>query len=369
MGDETVMAAKDAQLVVLAGSALRSAPLEAMAETLRRHGARVEVVAGVDRRRVDLLKLSFQHRDRAAYLILGGPALREDVVHSIVVELEVNGVPSSRISSGPCQWEDPDRLGPQALERLRSLGIPLEPALPSPSFAPPRPTIPSTQVATLPPEPDPTPPRRVPAMVWAAAGVALSGALVFALTSVAPIDAAASELETALASVATAPRAEPAPVDVDEDVDAIVLPERTEPEPEPELVVPDSPAEDADLVYAALESQSIRALDILLVSPSATTSRGKRSVIRRASFSDAQAYCRDLEIDGVARWRLPDVGEAQWLSRGNMIRTGVYWTSTKSDPFGDSRVTWNPRSKRMRSTAQRWRGGRAVCVRFSKNED
>ena len=87
------------------------------------------------------------------------------------------------------------------------------------------------------------------------------------------------------------------------------------------------------------------------------------------NFEAARAHCRSLDVEGVVGWRLPDVGEAQWLSRSNMIRTGVFWTSTKADAFGDERVTWNPRGKRMRATGQRWRGGRVVCVRFSNPDD
>ncbi|MCR9161863.1 MAG: hypothetical protein ACE37F_25755 [Nannocystaceae bacterium] len=67
--------------------------------------------------------------------------------------------------------------------------------------------------------------------------------------------------------------------------------------------------------------------------------------------------------------RAPDIGEAKWISRSNMIRTGVYWTATKADAFGDERVTWNPRAWKMRATGQRWRGGKVVCVRFANPDD
>jgi hypothetical protein len=34
------------------------------------------------------------------------------------------------------------------------------------------------------------------------------------------------------------------------------------------------------------------------------------------SFSDAEVYCRDLEIDNLDDWRLPDIGELRSLIRG-----------------------------------------------------
>ena len=91
--------------------------------------------------------------------------------------------------------------------------------------------------------------------------------------------------------------------------------------------------------------------------------------VAKLNFEDARTHCEELNVEGVVGWRLPEIGEAQWLSRSNLINTGIYWTATKADAFGGERVTWNPRSKRMRATSQRWRGGRTVCVRFHNGDD
>ena len=204
-------------------------------------------------------------------------------------------------------------------------------------------------------------------------------------------DAAAREAETALASVAApenvafpdpaepadeAPTAEPMraadPLDArDPSPEVLDAPEGADADlevaPEPEPV--DLPADDGALVYAALRSQAIRAIDILLVSPVATKKRGRRTYVAKVNYETAREYCENLNVDGVVGWRLPAVGEAKWLSASNLIRNGIYWTATKADAFGDERIIWNPRANKMRASGQRWRGGRAVCVRFSNPED
>ncbi len=139
---ELVESNPGAPVIVLAASALRSAPLDQVADELRERGANVEVVAGVDRRRVDLLKLSFRHRANASYLLFGGPELREDTLRSITVELEANGVPSGRISGAMMQWDTAGELTRQAIDRLAAMGVDIEdagPALPRPTLlsAPP----------------------------------------------------------------------------------------------------------------------------------------------------------------------------------------------------------------------------------------
>lgn len=173
--------------------------------------------------------------------------------------------------------------------------------------------------------------------------------------------AAAVEPETAVAPVpADAETAELVRIAADKEVEVEV-----EPEPEPEPPAPNSP-EDRELVYAALENQSIRAIDILLVSPTATKPRRRRRVTARMRFDAAQAYCEELVVDGVGSWRLPEVGEAGWLSRANILREGVFWTATKADAFGGERVVWNSRARRMGTTSTRWKGGRVVCVRYQR---
>ncbi len=165
----------------------------------------------------------------------------------------------------------------------------------------------------------------------------------------APAEAAPAELVEAVAEA--------------DEVDVI------EDEAEPVEALSADEGEDAALVYAALEKQSIRALDILLVSPIATKPRRRRKVTAKMRFEGAKTYCDELSIDGVSGWRLPDVGEAGWLSRANLLKNGVYWTSTKADAFGVERVVWNVRSRRMGATHTRWKGGRVVCVRLQRPAD
>ena len=389
------------QVVVLTGSALRSAPLELMANALRARGATVEIVTGVDRRRVDLLKLSFRHRDRACYLLCGGPALQANVLESIALELEANGVPAHRISSAPCPWDEQEAMARQALDRLAAMGIDLEapgPTPPVPNLPPVRQPLPSRTVPSLatptPGAADEVPVRRVPHLAWAAAAIVGLGVIGFGAVSLASTDASAEDVDepevTRAASVASPDDAEPADAAVPEldaavpELDAAVEPDLDvevddkEDTAEAHVDAPDSaepppeaptPGDDAALVYAALRSQSIRAIDILLVSPPAMRKRGRRQRVAKLNFEAARTHCDELNVDGVVGWRLPEIGEAQWLSRSNLINSGIYWTATKADAFGGERVTWNPRAKRMRATNHRWRGGRTVCVRFHNGAD
>lgn len=394
---ELVESNPGAPVIVLAASALRSAPLDHVAEELRERGATVEVVAGVDRRRVDLLKLSFRYRADASYLLFGGPELREDTLRSITVELEANGVPSGRISGAMMQWDAAGDLTRQAIDRLAAMGVDIEdagPALPRPtliSAGPPAPA-PTEHAAALRNSPPPSSTRALgaPRAAWAVGGIIAIAAVVGIGVAISSGDAAADPTDvraaavsesSADASAARAP-AEPDPtpaVAADPMLDATpdadrpleVLDETPDVLPDADTIddPPTLTGDDAALVYAALRTQSIRALDILLVSPPASRKRGRRTVAAKMNFESAREHCENLDVEGVTSWRLPDIGEVQWLSKSNLIRNGIYWTSTKADAFGGERVIWNPRSKRMRSSSLRWRGGRVVCVRYQNGDD
>jgi len=389
---ELVESNPSAAVIVLAASSLRSAPLDRVADHLRQRGATVEVVAGVDRRRVDLLKLSFRHRADATYLLFGGPELREDTLRSITVELEANGVPCGRIAGAMMRWDAIDDLTREVIDRLAAMGVDIEdagPALPKPTLMPPAapaaPNVPDLSGPTR-SSPRTSPPRAL----WAVGGIAAIATVAVVGLTIGSGDAAADPPEVRAASVAgslldasaeptperedEAPNqavvANPAP-DAEDDLALEVIDEVPDPLPEPSLdaLPPTLTGDDAALVYAALRSQSIRALDILLVSPPASRKRGRRTVASKMNFELAREHCDNLEVEGVKSWRLPDIGEVQWLSKSNLIRNGIYWTATKADAFGDERVIWNPRSKRMRSSTQRWRGGRVVCVRYQNGDD
>ncbi len=410
-------------VIVIAGSSLRRAGLEAVAAALRTKGARVEIAVGVESRRVELLKLSFRFRDAAHYLLCGGPELPAADLRSVAADLVANGVPGGKISCGALTWSNPATVAREAEDRLAAMGLDLEgpstaatfpaPRLVNEAAAPPRPPVPSASVPTLAAAPmeidvdvdldEDDPPRwGSTTKLWVAGAIGVA-ALALVTVSLSWGDTVDPDESDASKTAAAMVAADPGSADLDHDDEAepesplepdAPSPQRLLAEPvldgADDVEVEDLPTEasdalpadaldeaparplpsnDNELVYAALRGQSIRALDILLVSPAATAGNARRPRVAKMRFEDARAYCHDLEIEGVVGWRLPDIGEAQWLSRSNMIRTGVFWTATKADAFGDERVTWNPRAKRMRTSGQRWRGGRVVCVRYQKQDD
>lgn len=104
-------------------------------------------------------------------------------------------------------------------------------------------------------------------------------------------------------------------------------------------------------VVDALAARKIRALDVLLMA----VDRPKP-----ADYATAEAYCRELDIDGLRGWRLPHIGELSSLAQASMIPRGMYWSSTAADTFGDGRMAWNVR----RSHAEPHDDDAiAVCVR------
>ena len=111
-----------------------------------------------------------------------------------------------------------------------------------------------------------------PMTVSRMAAAAAVGVTAFAVFSTVSGDAAAREAELALAGVAAplTPTADPEPEET------IVLEAAPEEDPPPiadEEPPAALPSDDGALVYAALRNQSIRAIDILLVSPPATRKR------------------------------------------------------------------------------------------------
>lgn len=118
-------------------------------------------------------------------------------------------------------------------------------------------------------------------------------------------------------------------------------------------------------IYAGLVSQKFRALDIVLVSPEPRKKKGKRvyKTPAKLTWSAAKTYCEKLEIDGVAGWRLPRVGELGSLSTGELLPDGKFWSQTEGDTFGRSRVVWNTKTEKMGLAPVKWKGGRVVCVR------
>lgn len=117
-------------------------------------------------------------------------------------------------------------------------------------------------------------------------------------------------------------------------------------------------------IAAALRAQSIRALDILLIAPEARVQKRKNWKIARLRHAEAAAYCEDLVVAGVDGWRLPTIGELASLTTANILaKQTTYWSDTKGDTYGNTRVIWAVQSKRMLSVGANNRGARTICVR------
>lgn len=125
--------------------------------------------------------------------------------------------------------------------------------------------------------------------------------------------------------------------------------------PPSDAVAAQDPAGEAspERVAAALRERTIRALDILLVAPEST---------QAMPYPAAEAHCRDLHVEGLGGWRLPELGELGSLTRAEMLGPHRYWSQTPADTFGDERMVWW--AKRQR-TVPAVEAAHVVCVRAS----
>lgn len=106
------------------------------------------------------------------------------------------------------------------------------------------------------------------------------------------------------------------------------------------------------VVLAAIQRRNVRALDILLV-------QSKSAGV--LEFQDAHDYCRTLEIDALADWRLPDIGELHSIGAADMLDSRTaYWSSTPGDTFGDAHLAFAPRRARVINGADK---ADVLCVR------
>lgn len=122
---------------------------------------------------------------------------------------------------------------------------------------------------------------------------------------------------------------------------------------EPEDDLPDAslPGQLETAVMAALRKRELRALDVLLVANEEGPS---------LEYSDAETYCRTLQIAGLMAWRLPEVGELASMTDAGLVGGAIYWSRTPADTFGDTRLAWHGKLKRV---LQRDGTSRALCVR------
>jgi hypothetical protein len=121
-----------------------------------------------------------------------------------------------------------------------------------------------------------------------------------------------------------------------------------------DLMVGQGGGDEEGAIVAALRSRQIRSLDILLIAPKRT---------KRLNFEKAVAYCEASEAGQLGQWRLPTIGEMRTLTEGAVIPKDLYWSSTSGDTFGDKKLVWNGRRRKIVGKSKRWRGARAACVR------
>lgn len=157
-------------------------------------------------------------------------------------------------------------------------------------------------------------------------------------SSVSPEAGAPALDEPEQAADAEPPTAEQAPEAIETVADAI----------------DDEVVNDVELVAAALEARSIRALDSVLVD---------RQRSKRIGFADAKARCDGHEVDGVTGWRLPEIGELRSLTKKRMLPKGRYWTSNAANLAGSHQLVWDAVRKDIAISSRDSKRVRSVCVR------
>jgi hypothetical protein len=377
--------------------------LGAVVEVLAGRGNAVEVVSGIEQNALPWDQVVKRHGPNAVYVVCGDDALSLDKIAGIRASLQRANVPFAQIWAGPINWQEPVQVLRHADQLLRTAnGEPVRSAseasgrtvLPPPvPPAPPQRTMPAPMVQNPPPPRDEIPDISIspqsdykrPAIIGGIA-LALTVALVTALAWPSDDDEAeVDEVAVANADVTSVDTPEP-----DKKAEVAPAPARKaqeEPEPaseqappEEEVEVPAEPAAEVDLDVAAetpsllsgterkqiddaLRNQQIRALDILLISAEAMVHKRKRMRTAWNRFPEAEQYCDQLVVDGVAGWRLPSAGELASITTANMLKRSTYWSSTKGDSYGNTRIVWGVYRKKMRGAGQRFRGARTVCVR------
>lgn len=410
-----------ARTVVLCCARDGRSRLGPVVESLAARGHQVEVVSDVDAQAPGLLATVQRRGATALYVLFESPSLPADRVRSLQTQIRMRGVPAEhvRIASATDEGVAPIQHSPRGFAPAPS-SVASFPSTPfvdrsgSQPVAPPAPpasgsgimddytalgSLKATWRRTI---------GRSPLVLAASLGllvlVGIGTTAAFAMRSDPPDDATAEATitpeKTAANDVqaasdvaeddvsAAAPLAEAAAASdsgsAEDEVIAMAIetdeaasaPDEatpakkgaTEPEPEPEPETePETEASDetndSDVVYRALSERKVRALDLLLVAPEPVVKWRRRTSVRKLSFEDATSYCADLDIGGVTGWRLATIGELSTLTAGRMLDRGKFWSVTKADTFGQSRVVWNSQTAKMGPAPVNWRGGRVLCVR------
>ena len=357
-------------------------------EGLVARGHQVEVISDLDARSPGLLATMQRHGASALYVLFESPSLSLDRLRTLETELRGRGIPADRLRIAPLHdTESPPVRPPHAI----AFPSPMIDPSGSQPIVPPVATPPPLQRTTASPSRRKTSTRSRPVMIGAigiAAALAVTATVAFAMRSdgsdregdgdgeeVATVVAQPEKRAERLDAIepvreATKPPAEvgeesPDGDDEDDAPEAPLEPAR-EPAPARDEAPPTEATEslsDADAVYRALSERRVRALDLLLIAPEPVVRWRKRTSIKKTSYEEATSYCAELDIEGVTGWRLATIGELNTLTAGRMLDRGKFWSVTKADTFGSSRVVWNSQTAKMGPAPTKWRGGRVLCVR------
>jgi hypothetical protein len=113
-----------------------------------------------------------------------------------------------------------------------------------------------------------------------------------------------------------------------------------------------------EAVANGLRARELRALDEVVFKAEALP--------RDVHFVRAAAYCRNLNVDGVADWRLPTAGEMVSLAEVAELGKYNYWTQTTGDLEHHAILVFTKRGE-LESVDRKWRGARPLCVRTSSD--
>lgn len=155
-----------------------------------------------------------------------------------------------------------------------------------------------------------------------------------------------------------------APADGGEIAAAISPPPREAPQVEhlkPPAEPPPPPTEpvargagDSAAVAEALRNREVRAFDLFIIAPEESEDMAHGS---------AMAFCEAMDIAGLSGWRMPKLGELNSIAGGGMVGKAIYWSDTLADAFGDTRLVFNGRKKRIGGVTVGFEDARVVCIR------
>lgn len=70
-----------------------------------------------------------------------------------------------------------------------------------------------------------------------------------------------------------------------------------------------------------------------------------------------------MQVGDLGGWRLPTIGELNSLASAKIVRTGVYWSTTPGDAYGDTQMVVNARKGSIAAVRADWDGGIGLCIR------